>query len=188
MGAGRLPPHLILPLSIGTTKKGIGPTYAAKAERTGLRMAELLGGVWPEASIAHGKRIAIGPRYPFALACPRLPSPRQTPRTLRSGSGRRLRATRSATRPSRSTLTPSSQSTSYAGHTWEAPVVHWTETRDPLVAWKAGRPAPAVVSIRREPGCMLYVCRRAWRRRSGLWSRTLCSSCTMRSRPATRRS
>lgn len=29
--------------SIGTTKKGIGPAYAAKAERTNLRMAELLG-------------------------------------------------------------------------------------------------------------------------------------------------
>jgi adenylosuccinate synthase len=29
--------------SIGTTKKGIGPTYACKASRTGLRMADLLG-------------------------------------------------------------------------------------------------------------------------------------------------
>ncbi|KNC81218.1 adenylosuccinate synthetase isozyme 1 A [Sphaeroforma arctica JP610] len=29
--------------SIGTTKKGIGPTYSSKTERTGLRMAELLG-------------------------------------------------------------------------------------------------------------------------------------------------
>eukprot|EP01134_Creolimax_fragrantissima_P003418 CFRG3418T1 len=29
--------------SIGTTKKGIGPTYSCKTERSGLRMAELLG-------------------------------------------------------------------------------------------------------------------------------------------------
>uniref|UniRef100_A0A0K8RIS1 Adenylosuccinate synthetase n=1 Tax=Ixodes ricinus TaxID=34613 RepID=A0A0K8RIS1_IXORI len=29
--------------SIGTTKKGIGPTYACKASRTGLRMADLVG-------------------------------------------------------------------------------------------------------------------------------------------------
>lgn len=29
--------------SIGTTKKGIGPAYACKASRTGLRMADLLG-------------------------------------------------------------------------------------------------------------------------------------------------
>jgi adenylosuccinate synthase len=29
--------------SIGTTKKGIGPTYASKANRIGLRIADLLG-------------------------------------------------------------------------------------------------------------------------------------------------
>ncbi|CAG2183260.1 unnamed protein product, partial [Oppiella nova] len=29
--------------SIGTTKKGIGPTYATKAGRTGIRMADLMG-------------------------------------------------------------------------------------------------------------------------------------------------
>lgn len=29
--------------SIGTTKKGIGPTYSTKASRTGIRMADLLG-------------------------------------------------------------------------------------------------------------------------------------------------
>lgn len=29
--------------SLGTTKKGIGPTYSTKAARTGIRMAELLG-------------------------------------------------------------------------------------------------------------------------------------------------
>lgn len=29
--------------SIGTTKKGIGPTYASKANRIGLRVADLLG-------------------------------------------------------------------------------------------------------------------------------------------------
>ncbi|XP_037557808.2 adenylosuccinate synthetase-like, partial [Dermacentor silvarum] len=29
--------------SLGTTKKGIGPTYACKASRTGLRMADLVG-------------------------------------------------------------------------------------------------------------------------------------------------
>lgn len=28
--------------SLGTTKKGIGPTYSTKAARTGVRMAELL--------------------------------------------------------------------------------------------------------------------------------------------------
>jgi len=29
--------------SLGTTKKGIGPTYASKATRNGLRLADLLG-------------------------------------------------------------------------------------------------------------------------------------------------
>lgn len=29
--------------SIGTTKKGIGPTYASKAARTGLRFGDLMG-------------------------------------------------------------------------------------------------------------------------------------------------
>jgi adenylosuccinate synthase len=29
--------------SLGTTKKGIGPTYSSKATRNGIRMAELLG-------------------------------------------------------------------------------------------------------------------------------------------------
>lgn len=29
--------------SIGTTKKGIGPTYSSKAARNGLRMTDLLG-------------------------------------------------------------------------------------------------------------------------------------------------
>lgn len=29
--------------SLGTTKKGIGPTYASKANRNGLRLADLLG-------------------------------------------------------------------------------------------------------------------------------------------------
>jgi adenylosuccinate synthase len=29
--------------SIGTTKKGIGPTYSSKASRTGLRVCDLLG-------------------------------------------------------------------------------------------------------------------------------------------------
>jgi len=28
--------------SLGTTKKGIGPTYASKASRTGIRVADLL--------------------------------------------------------------------------------------------------------------------------------------------------
>lgn len=28
---------------LGTTKKGIGPTYSTKASRTGIRMADLLG-------------------------------------------------------------------------------------------------------------------------------------------------
>lgn len=29
--------------SLGTTKKGIGPTYASKANRTGIRVGDLLG-------------------------------------------------------------------------------------------------------------------------------------------------
>lgn len=29
--------------SLGTTKKGIGPTYASKANRTGIRVGELMG-------------------------------------------------------------------------------------------------------------------------------------------------
>lgn len=29
--------------SIGTTKKGIGPTYASKATRTGIRFGDLMG-------------------------------------------------------------------------------------------------------------------------------------------------
>jgi len=29
--------------SLGTTKKGIGPAYASKATRNGLRLADLLG-------------------------------------------------------------------------------------------------------------------------------------------------
>lgn len=29
--------------SLGTTKKGIGPTYSSKAARNGLRMSDLLG-------------------------------------------------------------------------------------------------------------------------------------------------
>ena len=29
--------------SLGTTKKGIGPTYSSKATRNGIRMADLLG-------------------------------------------------------------------------------------------------------------------------------------------------
>ena len=29
--------------SLGTTKKGIGPTYSTKASRTGIRMADLMG-------------------------------------------------------------------------------------------------------------------------------------------------
>jgi len=29
--------------SLGTTKKGIGPTYSSKATRNGLRMSDLLG-------------------------------------------------------------------------------------------------------------------------------------------------
>lgn len=29
--------------SLGTTKKGIGPTYASKATRNGLRLADLVG-------------------------------------------------------------------------------------------------------------------------------------------------
>jgi adenylosuccinate synthase len=29
--------------SLGTTKKGIGPTYSSKATRNGIRIADLLG-------------------------------------------------------------------------------------------------------------------------------------------------
>jgi adenylosuccinate synthase len=29
--------------SLGTTKKGIGPTYSSKASRTGIRIADLIG-------------------------------------------------------------------------------------------------------------------------------------------------
>ena len=29
--------------SLGTTKKGIGPTYSTKASRTGIRLADLMG-------------------------------------------------------------------------------------------------------------------------------------------------
>lgn len=39
---GRLPCSQLLPLSIGTTRKGIGPAYASKAARTGLRICDLL--------------------------------------------------------------------------------------------------------------------------------------------------
>lgn len=39
---GGLPCSQPLPLSIGTTRKGIGPAYASKAARTGLRICDLL--------------------------------------------------------------------------------------------------------------------------------------------------
>lgn len=35
-------PLLLTPLSLGTTKKGIGPVYSAKAARSGLRICDLL--------------------------------------------------------------------------------------------------------------------------------------------------
>lgn len=34
--------HPLCVFSIGTTKKGIGPTYSSKAARTGLRICDLL--------------------------------------------------------------------------------------------------------------------------------------------------
>ena len=35
-------PPLLAPSSLGTTKKGIGPVYSAKAARSGLRICDLL--------------------------------------------------------------------------------------------------------------------------------------------------
>lgn len=35
-------PPLLAPPSLGTTKKGIGPVYSAKAARSGLRICDLL--------------------------------------------------------------------------------------------------------------------------------------------------
>lgn len=42
-GVSRAPQqHILISFSIGTTKKGIGPTYSSKAARTGLRICDLL--------------------------------------------------------------------------------------------------------------------------------------------------
>lgn len=42
-GVSRTPQQrLLTSFSIGTTKKGIGPTYSSKAARTGLRICDLL--------------------------------------------------------------------------------------------------------------------------------------------------